>query len=123
MAWVKLDDRFWSNPKVVTAGNDAAGAYARLLSYCAAHLTDGHVPAGICGFICADVGTLTSLLENGLIRQDRTGDYVVPDFLQFNPSRADVEAQRKARAEAGRIGGLKSRPTGRRQVGGGGNRE
>jgi hypothetical protein len=45
MPWVKLDDRFFTNPKVIGAGRDARDLYLAGLCYCAAELTDGFVPA------------------------------------------------------------------------------
>jgi hypothetical protein len=45
MSWAKLDDRFWMHPKVTAIGNEGAGTFARLLSYCSCYLTDGLVPA------------------------------------------------------------------------------
>lgn len=106
MTWAKLDDGFWVNPKVVTAGNAAAGAFARMLSYCGNQDTDGHIPTDIARFI----GTpkqLRELSEAGLIEQTPNG-WLIPDYLEFNPSRAEVEAKRKARSEAGKRGGKRS---------------
>lgn len=51
MAWARLDDQFWSNPKVVAAENDAAGVFARALCYASAHNTDGFVPDAIAALI------------------------------------------------------------------------
>lgn len=41
MAWARLDDAFWRNPKVLAAGNEAAGLYARALSFAADNGTAG----------------------------------------------------------------------------------
>ena len=45
MSWVKLDDALFSHPKVLRAGNEATGAWIRMLAYCAAYLTDGVIDA------------------------------------------------------------------------------
>lgn len=106
--WSRLDDQFWSDPKVEKAGNEAVGAFCRMLSYCGDQLTDGVVTAGVAGFI-ARPKTIDRLAEFGFI-VERGEDWLIPNYLEFNPPKTEVEARREARAEAGRIGGLKSRP-------------
>lgn len=93
MTWTKLDDGFWSNPKVGRAGNEAAGAYARALSYCGRHETDGSFPDSVARFI-ARARTWERLVVEGLIEQVE-GGYVIPDYLEHNPSRAHLKAKRE----------------------------
>lgn len=100
MTWTKLDDGFWSNPKVAAAGNEVAGAYARCLSYCGHHETDGKVPVDVARFI-ARPKVFEQLVETGLIEQNGNG-FVIPDFLDFNPSHKVLEEKRaKDRARKG----------------------
>src|SRR5438067_10014759 len=65
MSWVKLDDHFYDDPKVLEAGNAAAGLYTRAITYCAAHRTNGFVP-----FSWAKTSGTTkerrALVDNGL---------------------------------------------------------
>ncbi len=97
MAWVKLDDSFWSNPKVVAVGNEAAGAYVRMLSYCGQHLTDGKVDESVAKFI-AKPAILRKLEEfSFLVHQGEA--YLIPDYLDFNPSSEQVEGDRAAARE------------------------
>lgn len=107
MTWVKLDDKFWGHPKVITVGNEAAGAFARMLSYCGDHLTDGLIPRDTATFI-ARPKVLSTLEEYGFVHRNGVG-YVIPDYLDFNPSREQVEEVQAARAEAGRKGGRRSK--------------
>jgi hypothetical protein len=106
MPWLKLDDAFWANPKIVEAGNEAAGAYVRMLSYCAQQLTDGHIKESAAKVI-ANQRIRKRLVDHGLLERNGKG-WVIPDFLDFNPSREKVEATRKARSEAGKKGGKAS---------------
>jgi hypothetical protein len=106
MAWAKLDDGFWSDPDVIAVGNECAGVFARMLSYCGAHLTNGFVPEATAKFISRRPA-LNKLAAHGFIEQIEDG-WLIPKFLDFNPSRQEVEEKRKARAEAGRRGGLAS---------------
>jgi hypothetical protein len=106
MSWTKLDDRFWSNPKVVAAENEAVGVYARMLSYCGGHLTDGHVPGQIARFL-GSPKALRRLVETKLIAE-RGDDFEVVGYLECNPSAAEAEELRRRKREAGRVGGLAS---------------
>lgn len=106
MTWTKLDDAFWSNPKVMEAGNEVAGAYTRMLSYCGQQLTEGKIPEGIARMI-AKPALLQRMAEHGFIEQNGSG-WVIPDYLEFNPSAEQIRERRRKRAEAGRLGGLAS---------------
>lgn len=52
MAWARLDDQFAFNPKIVSAGNLAAGIFARALCWSSAHGTDGFIPENIAMLLC-----------------------------------------------------------------------
>jgi hypothetical protein len=111
MTWAKIDDGFWMHPKVMIAGNTAAGIFARCLSYCGCYLTNGLIPGPVVAQIVGgERKALVALLDSGLMQQLESGGYLIPDFLEHNPSKEKVEADRRQRAQAGRKGGLKSRP-------------
>lgn len=97
MPWVKLDDKFWGNPQVIKVGNEAAGAFARMLSYCGDNLTDGLVPGETAAFITKPK-VLLKLADFGFIKP-KGDDWVIPCFLDFNPSREKIEAKREADRE------------------------
>ncbi|MEJ7783203.1 MAG: hypothetical protein WKF96_00270 [Solirubrobacteraceae bacterium] len=97
MTWVRLDDRFHGHPKVVTAGLAAAGLYCSALSYCGAYETDGKLPIRWAHGQADDAPELAQrLVDVGLWRREGL-QYVIPDFLEFNPSREEVAADREAR--------------------------
>jgi len=101
--WLKLDDSFWANPKVVAAGNEVAGAYVRMLSYSAQQLTDGFIPDEPVRLI-AKAGLTKKLVSHGFVEKTG-GGLLVPDYLDFNPSREKALATRRARSQAGKRGG------------------
>jgi hypothetical protein len=103
VTWVKLDDAFWANPKVVAVGNEAAGAYARMLSYCGQQLTDGLIEDHAAKIITRP-SVCRKLAENGFLERNGKG-WRIPDFLEFNPSRDKVLETRRKRAAAGKRGG------------------
>lgn len=98
MTWVRIDDGFWMHPKIVRVGNDSAGAFVRMLSYCGCYLTDGRVPGDVARTIAGRPATLTKLVNQGLlVLLPASGDYAIQDFADYNPLRDEVEAQRAAR--------------------------
>src|SRR4051812_14867783 len=104
--WVKLDDKFWSDPAVLTVGNEAAGVFARMLSYCGSHGTDGHIGTDIARFISSSrKKPVDALVEAGLLAPNGDG-FSVPRFLEFNPSASEWAEISERKAAAGRLGGL-----------------
>jgi hypothetical protein len=101
MTWTKLDDSFYDCPKVVHVGNEVAGAFARSLSYCGRHNTDGKLPKSIgLGVICdGKRSVLKKLLEYDFWREHGASEYLIPDYLDFNPSAEKVAAERERAAK------------------------
>ena len=97
MTWFKLDDSFHSHPKVLQAGNEAVGLYVRCGSYCAQHLTDGFVPSGVV-FLYGNV-ELASVLVESQLWVPVTGGWRMHDYLTYNPSKVQVQADREAAAK------------------------
>lgn len=111
MSWAKLDDGFWSHPKVMGIGNAGAGIFARFLAYCGDHLTEGLIPAPVVAFIVGDdQAALDALVRYGMVQLRDSDSVYIPDFLDHNPTRAKVKNDREQRAAAGRRGGSSSRP-------------
>lgn len=97
MPWFKIDDGWHSHPKVVEAGNAAAGLWVRIGSYCSQYATEGFIPARTANQLGAK-RELTRLQSVGLLVAVE-GGYLIPDFLEYNPTAEQVKAQRKATAE------------------------
>lgn len=105
MAWFALDDGFDTHPKVRKAGNAAVGLFVRLGVHATRHLTEGHLD----GDIVRRYGTepnVRKLIAVGMLHgsghacprcpQPAEGDYVIHDYLDYNKSRAQIEAAREA---------------------------
>ena len=97
MSWVRLDDSFFSHPKIVTAGTEAVGLYVIALTYSSHHLTDGHVPAAWVRQAAGAKATklADALVEQGLWTENGAG-WVIHDYLDYNPSRQKVLEKRAA---------------------------
>lgn len=100
--WVKLDPKRAINHKILTAGIAASGLDVIAMCWSALHETDGFIScedlrmlAGM--YRCSDMDTMIdALVSVGRWTKDgRRKGYVIRDFLEFNFSKADMEARRK----------------------------
>jgi hypothetical protein len=104
MVWVKLDDGFLTNPKVMRAGLEGRALYIAGLCYCAAGLTDGFVPLesidkiAVLADVRKTVVAVRTLLDIGLWER-APGGYAVHDYLRYQPSADDVRKERQRVAE------------------------
>jgi hypothetical protein len=97
MTWFKVDDGFHSHPKVLAAGNEAAGLWVRCCSWSSQHLTQGVIPSEIVA-LYGSPEAAQRLVDVGLWRVT-DGGYKVRDFLRYNPSKKRVEQDRADAAE------------------------
>lgn len=114
MTWAKLDDQFFSHPKVIDLSKDAKLVFLAGLTYCAGQLTDGLISPGGLRMIAAQVDAPRSVADEltaAGLWEAVDGGYHVHDYLEYNPTGHEVRAKREARAEAGRIGGVRSGET------------
>jgi hypothetical protein len=112
VTWSRLDDSYPHHPKIMAAGSDAMALDVAGICYASRYLTDGFVPDGA----LAMLGPITKAKQNAcrLVkvgrweRDEKRGGWWVHDYLEYNPSRAEVEDRRRKRSRAGRLGGARS---------------
>lgn len=104
MPWFKVDDKFWSHPKVIRTSSLAIGVWTRVGSYTAEHLLDGMVDTATVYTICPESPrvldrAIAELVSSGLWEAvgDRERQY--HDWHDQQPTRESVEAKRRAAAE------------------------
>lgn len=107
--WLKLDDRFDEHPKLARCDDyDAAlSVMVQLMLYCARNLTDGAIPKRVEQRFDRDI--IAALMEPheggpGMLERGPDGLLLVHDYLDYNPSRADVESERERKREGGKKG-------------------
>jgi hypothetical protein len=134
MGWIRVSDDFYDHRKFTDAGPLGVALWLAAMGYCNRNLTDGYLlkskVRGLLDFqglyaesllqageIIEDTEpyAATSLVICGLWHEDghdcpscpQPGpkSYYVHDYLEYQPSRAEVEETRAKRAEAGRKGG------------------
>ena len=99
MAWFKVDDglhasrKFLSIPKRVRFA--AVGAWTVAGSWCADQLTDGQVPEYMLEAWGVPPSAPAALVDAGLWERTSAG-YVFCNWLEYQPRKADVDAERAA---------------------------
>lgn len=113
MTWLRLDDNFDGRPEVDALSDGAYRLHSAGLLYCARARTDGLVPAARVHRLTPnyDRGHLLELVDAGLWEAREGEGWYVPEYLETNPSAAQVAAKSAKRAEAGRAGGRASGAT------------
>jgi hypothetical protein len=97
MPWFRIDDTFADHPKVTDAGNAAAGLWVRCGTYSSRFLLDGLVPEQIARRY-GGRREIDRLVASRLWLPVDDG-YLMPDFLDYNPSAEQVKLERKRAAE------------------------
>lgn len=101
MPWGRIDDGFYDHPKLDALGRDrlsAVGLHWLAVSWSNRWLTDGAITRERVAKLGGTPRLADALVSAGL--WDRDGDdYRIHDFLDFNESKADVEAAREVERE------------------------
>lgn len=104
MPWTRLDDQFIFHEKARLAGKEGRNLQVTALCYCASQLNDGFIREGLLPTIfaladCEDgPATVAVLVEVGMW-ETREGGYQIHDYLDYNPSREKVLAERADNAK------------------------
>ena len=110
MAWIKIENEVMLHPKVVEAGNEAFGAWVRMVAWCNSELTDGAVPHAIAMQMAGSKRVLKRLVGVGMLEQ-RGKDFQIHDYLQYQtPASAVMSRAReisRKRSKAGKLGAEK----------------
>lgn len=97
MTWFKIDDNFDTHPKVLEAGNEAAGMWVRCGAYSSRQLTGGRVPRAI-ALMYGDTHLVDILVKVGLF-EPIEGGWLIHDFHDYNPTKEKVVTEREAAAQ------------------------
>ena len=97
--WIKLADNYYTNPKLVRAGEAAELLWVRGLCYCSNQLTDGRIPAEMVAILARKPASTAmkiarTLVKVGLWYEDSEG-FVVNDYAEYQRTNAQVRTQRE----------------------------
>lgn len=106
MVWFKVDDGFPTHRKVLSIPRGkrrlaAVGAWTLTGAWSAANGTEGHIPGHIIDEFGIPSSVVDDLVTSGLWRtdDDKQGAQQMHDFLDYNPSAAQVALDREAARE------------------------
>ncbi len=105
MVWAKFDDSFHSHPKVREAWyrcSASIGLHVIATTYAADHETDGAVPAWFVAGLFQKPkemqAAVSALVELGMWEK-RADEFVIHDFLDYHPSKEELDEKRAADAK------------------------
>ncbi|MFI1889864.1 hypothetical protein [Streptomyces jumonjinensis] len=100
MPWVRLDDRFPSHRKVALLSDRAFRLYVSALCWASENLTEGRILDRELTVVARLRGIKAAAKElEGAGLWDRVeGGWEIHDFLEYNPDRARIQAERAANA-------------------------
>ena len=102
-----LDVGLFEDERFAACSSSARLLFVKLMCHAAAERTDGRIPAVLVPQLCASAGvrkrSLDELLERGLVERlglvegsPVAGDFFLPGYLKWNPSRAEIDARRQS---------------------------
>ncbi len=104
--YLRLDTNFWSHPKVIAAGEQAAVLYQQMAMYCMDHATDGLVPDGqLPRFGLPRLRHRLARLADAGLAEQVDGGWLLPGYVERYKTAAEVADLREKRRKAGKQGG------------------
>lgn len=99
MVWFKVDDRFYSHPKVLAAGAAAIGLWTMAGTWSSGNEKDGFVPDHVLPRLDADGPSLAQRLAAAGLWTRTRGGYLFHDWADYQPNSDSVVRKRKAARE------------------------
>lgn len=110
MSWLRVDDGFVENPKIIELSDRAFRLHMAGLCFCARNLTDGlltdRAVRGVCALTSATRKHIAELVQAG-VWLEHGGRFEIKDFLDYNPAAETAKRLRAERSAAGRRGAEK----------------
>ncbi|KAA0916442.1 hypothetical protein [Dietzia sp. ANT_WB102] len=97
MTWFKVDDGFWSHPKVLTMSAEATSLWVRAGTYSCQHLTDGYIATGLLQVLGSE-DAARELVGNGLWLE-ADGGYEFHDWDDYQETSETVKRRREQARE------------------------
>jgi hypothetical protein len=94
MPWFRVEDNFHGHPKITRIGNAPIGLWLRCGTYSSAYLLNGKVPTDTAR-LYGRPKEIDALVDAGLWTPNGDG-WTMHDFLDYNPSAEQVQADRAA---------------------------
>ncbi|MBF6133491.1 hypothetical protein IU501_10820 [Nocardia otitidiscaviarum] len=93
MTWFKIDDGFWSHPKVTALSDSAVALWVRAGAYACQHLTDGFIARSALRML-GEPSAVAELLDSGLWTE-ATGGFQFHDWAEYQETGEAVKRRRE----------------------------
>ena len=110
MAWFRVDDTLPMNTKALQCSLEAIGLWTLAGAWSSQQLTDGFIPKQMLQVLRSNASHAAELVASGLWHEHADG-YVFHDWNDYQMTAEEVIERKTKRAEAGRLGGIKSGQT------------
>jgi hypothetical protein len=115
--WFRVDDGFYSHPKVFATSPAALGLWVVAGSWSSQARTGGVIPRHALARLLPGAEALADeLVVAGLWENDRSGAYRFHDWTGYNPSAEEAQAAKAKQGTAGKLGNHRRWHLGRGQV-------
>ena len=114
MPWVRLDDSFSHHPKSLKAGPLGMAMQVAGLCHANRYLTDGFISEETLPMLLdlKELGITAAAVAERLIAagmwEKAEGGYLIHDYGDYQPTKAEVLEEREQKKQAGRLGGMAS---------------
>lgn len=102
--WFRVDDGFYSHPKVFAASPAALGLWVVAGSWSSASGTGGHIPTHALGRLLPGAEALADELVIAGLWETTDAGYRFHDWEGYNPSAAEARAAKDRQASGGKLG-------------------
>src|SRR5512141_1316319 len=98
MAYGKVADSFYDDPKTLDCTNAALGLWAKGLSYVVRHRTDGHLTPAAVKYLGGTKGEIDCLVRSGYWEKNGNG-WIMHDYDDWNITKAEDDERRRQMRE------------------------
>lgn len=98
MSWVRFDDRMFGNEKLIECGGNSFKLWAFSVSFANNQQTDGFIKRSVLRVLGGTKRSANELVKLGLW-DEVDGGWMIHDYLDFQPSKAQIKASQQATAE------------------------
>lgn len=113
MPWFKVDDAFHGHPKVLELSLPSVGLWTLAGSWCANYLTDGEITLRAIGRLGGSEKYAQELVDAGLWIPGDDETFQFKDWEDYQPLKAEIEAERDAARERMKVVRSKKKGTAR----------
>lgn len=108
MSWFKVDDKFYSHPKVLQLSARAVSLWVRAGSWSSYYSTDGYIPQKMLAFFQVTKRTAEELVNSGLWETSEDHGYHFHDWERYQPTKDELKKIKQNKNKAHQLGAAKT---------------